>query len=217
MWMRRTSSGARPCSPLVQEQWSSDITYIRTHEGFLYLAVVIDLFSRRVTGWWMQGRAYTDLPLQALLMAVSRRKPKAQVYVHSDQGSQFTSYAWQEFLEQHNLAPSMSRRANCWDRAIEVAIGSRPMATAVVDSFFNLLKRERIRRKKYTTHEEVRRDVFDYIAFFSNPQHKHDRNGTLSPIAFEQQQNLKLQGVWETRGYLNKEQTLASSRRPLKE
>jgi putative transposase len=114
---------------------ASDITYIRTHEGFLYLAVVIDLFSRRVIGWSMQGRAYTDLPLQALLMAVWRRKPKTKVYVHSDQGSQFTSYEWQEFLEQHNLAPSMRRRANCWDND-------------VVESFFNLLKRERIRRKK---------------------------------------------------------------------
>jgi putative transposase len=101
--------------------WVTDITYIRTHEGFLYLAVVIDLFSRRVIGWSMQGRAYTDLPLQALLMAVWRRKPKAKVYVHSDQGSQFTSYEWQEFLEQHNLAPSMSRRATAgtmqWWRA----------------------------------------------------------------------------------------------------
>jgi putative transposase len=98
--------------------WVTDITYIRTHEGFLYLAVVIDLFSRRVIGWSMQGRTYADLPLQALLMAVWRRKPKTKVYVHSDQGSQFTGYEWQEFLEQHNLAPSMSRRGNCWDRAI---------------------------------------------------------------------------------------------------
>ncbi len=188
--------------------WVTDITYIRTHEGFLYLAVVIDLFSRRVIGplsrfarkplpgnGSMQGRAYTDLPLQALLMAVWRRKPKTKVYVHSDQGSQFTSYDWQEFLEQHNLAPSMSRRANCWDNA-------------VVESFFNLLKRERIRRRKYKTREEARRDVFalrrlqaiayrpvDYIEFFYNPQRKHVRNGMLSPIDFEQQQKLKLQGV----------------------
>ena len=193
--MRQISFGARPCSPLVQEQWSSDITYIRTHEGFLYLAVVIDLFSRRVIGWSMQGQTYTDLPLQALLMAVWRRKPKTKVYVHSDQGSQFTSYEWQEFLEQHNLAPSMSRRGNCWDRAIEGAIGSSPMARAVVESFFNLLKRERIRRRKYKTREKARCDVFDYIEFFYNPQRKHVRNGMLSPIDFEQQQKLKMQGV----------------------
>jgi putative transposase len=162
--------------------WATDITYIRTHEGFLYLAVVIDLFSRRVIGWSMQGRTYADLPLQALLMAVWRRKPKTKVYVHSDQGSQFTGYEWQEFLEQHNLVPSMSRRGNCWDNA-------------VVESFFNLLKRERIRRRKYKTREEARQDVFDYIEFFYNPQRKHVRNGMLSPIAFEQQQKLKLQGV----------------------
>lgn len=85
--------------------WVTDITYIRTHEGFLHLAVVIDLFSRRVIGWSMQARSYVDLPLQALLMAVWRRKPKTKVYVYSDQGFQFTGYEWQEFLEQHNLVP----------------------------------------------------------------------------------------------------------------
>ena len=127
-------------------------------------------------------------------MAVWRRKPKAKVYVHSDQGSQFTSGEWQEFLKHHNLAPSMSRRGNCWERAMG-AIGSSPMASAVAESFFNLLKRERIRRKKYKTREEARRDVFDYIEFFYNPQRKHVGNGMLSPIAFEQQQKLKLQGV----------------------
>jgi putative transposase len=173
----------------------TDITYIRTHEGFLYLAVVIDLFSRRVVGWSMQGRTYTGLPLQALLplvdckqstagrwMAVWRRKPKTKVHVHSDQGSQFTSYEWQEFLELHNLTQSMSRRGNCWDNA-------------VAESFFNLLKRERIRRRKYKTRAEARQDVFDYIEFFYNPQRKHVRNGMPSPIDFEQQQKLKLQGV----------------------
>lgn len=162
--------------------WVTDITYIRTHEGFLYLAVVIDLFSRRVIGWSMQGRTYADLPLQALRMAVWRHKPKAKVHVHSNQGSQFTSYEWQEFLEQHSLVPSMSRRGNCWDNA-------------AVESFFNRLKRERICRRKHKTREEARRDVFDYIEFFHNPQRKHVRNGMLSPIAFEPQQKLKLQGV----------------------
>jgi putative transposase len=156
---------------------------------------MIDLFSRRVVGWSMQGRTYTDLPLQALLMAVWRRKPKTKVQVHSDQGSQFTSYEWQEFLEQHNLTQSRSRRGTCWDNA-------------VAESFFNLLKRERIRRRKYKTRAEARQDVFalrrlhaiacrpmDYIEFFYNPQRKHVRNGMLSPIDFEQQQKLKLQGV----------------------
>jgi putative transposase len=173
---------------LVQEQWSSDITYIRTHEGFVYLAVVIDLFSRRVIGRSMPGRTYTDLPLQALRMAVWRRKPKTKVHVHSDQGSQFTSCEWQEFLEHHNLVSSMSRRGNRWDNA-------------VVESFFNLLKRERIWRKKYKTRKEARQDGFDCIAFFYNPQRKHVRNGMLSPITFEQQQKLKLQGIYKSRGY----------------
>ncbi len=102
--------------------------------------------------------------------------------MHSGQGFQFTSQEWREFLEQHNLAPSMSRRANCWDNA-------------VVESFFNLLQRQRIRRKKYKTREEACQDGFDYIEFFYNPQRKYVRNCMLSPIAFEQQQKLQLQGV----------------------
>ena len=161
----------------------------------------------------MQVRIYADLLLQALPMAVWRRKPKAKVYVHSDQGSQFTSYERQEFLEPHNLGPSMSRVGTVGIELLS-AIGSSRMARAVVESFFNRLKRERIRRKIYKTREEARRDVFalrrlkaiayrptDDIEFFYNPKRKHVRNGMLSPIAFEQQQKLKLQGVRETRGY----------------
>jgi putative transposase len=94
----------------------TDITYIRTHEGWSYLAVVIDLFSRRVVGWSMQSRMTTDLALQALLSAVWRRKPKTKVMIHSDQGSQFTSKEWQSFLRKHNLDASMSRRGNCHER-----------------------------------------------------------------------------------------------------
>lgn len=162
--------------------WVTDITYIKTYEGFAYLAVVIDLFSRRVVGWAMQSRQTTDLVLQALLMAVWRRKPAGKILVHSDQGSQFTSIDWASFLKQHNLEHSMSRRGNCHDNA-------------VVESFFNLLKRERIRRKTYKTRDEARLDVFDYIEMFYNPQRKHAKNGMLSPINFEQQQKLKPQGV----------------------
>jgi putative transposase len=116
--------------------WVTDITYIRTLEGFAYLAVVIDLYSRRVVGWSMQSRQTTDVVLQALLMAVWRRKPKGRVLIHSDQGSQFTSMDWAAFLRAHNLEHSMSRRGNCHDNA-------------VAESFFNLLKRERIRRRIY--------------------------------------------------------------------
>ena len=174
--------------------WVTDITYIRTQEGFAYLAVVIDLYSRRVIGWSMQSRQTTDLVLQALLMAVWRRKPKRKVLIHSDQGSQFTSMDWafagslgpvaftRSLLRSHNLEHSMSRRGNCHDNA-------------VAESFFNLLKRERIRRRTYRTREEARQDVFDYIEMFYNPKRKHARNGMLSPAEFERRQMMRHEGV----------------------
>lgn len=163
--------------------WVTDITYIKTHEGWLYLAVVIDLFSRRVVGWSAQPRMTTDLALQALLAAVWRRKPKARVMIHSDQGSQFTSREWQVFLAQHNLEPSMSRRGNCHDNA-------------VAESFFQLLKRERVRRRTYLTRDAARQDAFEYIEMFYNPKRKHTNNGMLSPVDFEtQQQKLNEAGV----------------------
>lgn len=162
--------------------WVTDITYIRTLEGFAYLAVVIDLYSRRVVGWSQQSRQTTDVVLQALHMAVWRRKPKVRVLIHSDQGSQFTSMDWAAFLRAHNLEHSMSRRGNCHDNA-------------VAESFFNLLKRERIRRRTYNTREEARRDVFDYIEMFYNPKRKHARNGMLSPVEFERQRKLRTEGV----------------------
>lgn len=157
--------------------WVTDITYIRTQEGFAYLAVVTDLFSRRVIGRSLQGREVTDVVLQALLMAVWRRKPKTTVLVRSDQGFQFTSMDWAAFLKHHNLEHSMGRRGNCRDNA-------------VAESFFNLLKRERIRRKTYRTREEARQDVFDYIEMFYSPRRKHVRNGMLSPVEFERQHDL---------------------------
>lgn len=157
--------------------WVTDITYIRACEGFAYLAVVIDLYSRRVIGWALQSRQTTDVMLQALLMAVWRRKPRDQVLIHSDQGSQFTSMDWASFLKHHNLAHSMSRRGNCHDNA-------------VAESFFNLLKRERIRRNVYRSRDEARADVFDYIEMFYNPKRKHVRNGMLSPVEFEKQQKI---------------------------
>ncbi len=160
---------------LPDQIWVTDITYIKTHEGWLYLSVAIDLFSRRVVGWSMQPRMTTDLPLQALLMAVWRRKPRNKVIVHSDQGSQFTSREWQSFLRQHNLNASMNRRGNCYDNA-------------VAESFFQLLKRERVRRKTYATRDAARRDVFDYIEMFYNAKRKHTNNGMLSPADFERRQ-----------------------------
>ncbi len=167
--------------------WVTDITYIRTLEGFAYLAVVIDLYSRRVVGWSMQSRQTTDAVLQALHMAVWRRKPKRRVLIHSDQGSQFTSMDWAAFIRAHNLEHSMSRRGNCHDNA-------------VAESFFSSLKRERIRRRTYKTRDEARQDVFDYIEMFYNPVRKQVRNGMLSPVQFERQQILKAEGVSKTRG-----------------
>ena len=118
--------------------WVTDITYIKTVEGFGYLAVVIGLRSRRVIGWSIQSRQTTKVVLQALHRAVWHRRPKTRVLIHSDQGSQFTSIEWASFLRRHDLEPSMSRRGNCHDNA-------------VAESFFNLLKRERIRRWTYRT------------------------------------------------------------------
>jgi putative transposase len=124
--------------------WVTDITYIRTYEGWLYLAVVIDLFSRQVVGWSMKSRMTTELVLDALLSAVWRRKPQGTVMVHSDPGSQFSSGDWQSFLKANQLVGSMSRRGNCHDNA-------------VAESFFQLLKRERIKRQIYTKREAARR------------------------------------------------------------
>jgi len=131
----------------------------------------------------MQSRITVDLALQALLMAVWRHKPSQMVIIHSDQGSQYTSREWRSFLHQHNLEASMSRRENCYDNA-------------VAESFFQLLKRERIRRKTYSTRSAARQDVFEYIEMFYNPKRKHTYNGMLSPVDFEtRHQKLKKAGV----------------------
>ena len=159
------------------QTWVTDITYIRTHEGWLYLAVVLDLYSRHVVGWAMQGQMHADLVLQALLAAVWRRKPAPGLMLHSDQGSQFTGAEWQAFLKAHGIVCSMSRRGNCHDNA-------------VAESFFQLLKRERIRRKIYMTRDAARSDVFDYIEMFYNPKRRHGSNGGVSPVEFERQAGL---------------------------
>lgn len=152
--------------------WVTDITYIRTWEGWLYLAVVMDLFSRKIVGWSMKSRMTRDLVLDAILMAVWRRKPKTEVLVHSDQGCQYGSDDWHRFCREHGLRPSMSRRGNCWDNA-------------VAESFFGSLKKERVRRRIYRTRDEAREDLFDYIEMFYNPKRRHSYVGGVSPEAFE--------------------------------
>ncbi|HFV0559343.1 TPA: IS3 family transposase [Escherichia coli] len=153
--------------------WVTDITYIRTWQGWLYLAVVIDLFARNVVGWSMKPTLSRELALDALMMAVWRRKPDGEVIVHSDQGSQYGSDDWQRFCRANNLVPSMSRRGNCWDNA-------------VAESFFSSLKKERIRKRIYKTRDLARADIFDYIEVFYNRARRHSHLGGVSPEAFEQ-------------------------------
>lgn len=152
--------------------WVSDITYIRTWEGWLYLAVVIDLFSRRVVGWSMQDHMRTDLVLDALVMAVGQRLPEPGLLAHSDRGSQYTSGLYQSALRSHGIDCSMSGRGNCWDNA-------------VVESFFSTLKKELIYRYSWPTRSEAASAVYEYIEVFYNRVRRHSTIGGKSPASFE--------------------------------
>ena len=154
--------------------WVTDITYLRTYEGWLYLAAVMDLYSRKIIGWSMKTTLAKDIVLDALLMALWRRKPKSSVIIHSDQGSQYGSDAWNRFCQSHNLLPSMSRRGNCYDNA-------------AMESFFGSLKKEKIRRYIFKTRAEAKAEVFDYIEVFYNRARRHKHLGNISPEAFERQ------------------------------
>ena len=162
--------------------WASDITYIHTHEGFLFLAVVIDLFARNIVGWSMASRITDDLVLNALTMAYWRRKPAGKVMLHSDQGSQYTSRRCQRLLKTFNIEPSMSRKGNCYDNA-------------VAESFFANLKKEKIQRKIFKTRDEARSIVFNYIEMFYNPKRRHTCNNRVSPLVYEQDYFRKLKSV----------------------
>jgi transposase InsO family protein len=150
----------------------SDITYIWTHEGWLYLAVVIDLFSRQVVGWSMNKRMTSKLIMDALQMAIWRRSPSLGLVFHSDRGSQYCSNNFQKMLKTHGMVSSMSRKGNCWDNA-------------VAESFFGSLKTERIFFANYSTRENARRDVVDYIEMFYNSNRRHSYLGYVSPKEFE--------------------------------
>lgn len=151
--------------------WVTDITYIRTWEGWLYLAVVMDLFSRKIVGWSTKPTIHRQLVLDAVMMAVRLRKPRKAV-IHSDQGSQFGSDDWLRFCRSNHLEPSMSRRGNCYDNA-------------VAESFFSSLKKERIKKRIYKNRAVATADIYDYIEGFYNPIRRHSYLGGVSPTQFE--------------------------------
>lgn len=157
------------------EKWAADFTFIWTAEGWLYVAVVLDLYSRRVVGWSMQPTMTSQLVTDALTMAVWRRGGKQTALLHhSDRGSQYTSESFQRLLSALGVTCSMSRSGNVWDNS-------------AMESFFSSLKTERIARKMYRTRNAARADVFDYIERFYNPIRRHSTLGYLSPMDFEQQ------------------------------
>jgi putative transposase len=151
--------------------WVTDITYIRTWQGWLYLAVVMDLYSRKIVGWATAPTIHRELVLNAVLMAVRRRRPR-EALIHSDQGTQFGSDAWRRFCRSNRLEPSMSRKGNCWDNA-------------VAESFFSSLKKERIKKLIYKNRELATADIEDYIVAFYNAARRHSHLGGLSPEQFE--------------------------------
>lgn len=155
------------------QKWVADFTYVWTAEGWLYVAAVIDLFSRRVVGWSMSEQMTSQMVTDALIMAIWRRGRPDQLLHHSDQGSQYTSEPFQRLMADHGIICSMSRSGNVWDNA-------------AMESFFSSLKTERIKRKTYRTRQQARADVFDYIECFYNPKRRHSTIGYLSPITFEE-------------------------------
>lgn len=155
-------------------KWVSDITYIRVGRTWLYLAAVVDLFSRKVVGWALERHMRESLILEALEMAVSQREPKGHTLIHSDRGVQYRGNEYQEALRNYDIACSMSRKGNCWDNA-------------VMESFFSRLKVELIYAEDYKTVDEVRAGVFEYIEIFYNRMRRHSSLGYVSPHKFEQQ------------------------------
>jgi putative transposase len=164
-------------APAPNRKWIADFTSIWTAEGWLYVAAVLDLFSRRVVGWSMNATMTAQLVADALMMAIWRRgKPEALLH-HSDRGSQYTSEQFQRLMAAHGIVCSMSRAGNVWDNA-------------AMESFFSSLKTERTARKSYRTRDQARADVFDYIERFYNPRRRHSTIGYLSPMEFENQAQL---------------------------
>ena len=158
--------------------WVADITYVRTRAGWLYLAVVLDLYARKVVGWAMAPDMQATLVCSALQLAIAQRQPAAGLIVHSDRGSQYASAGHQKLLAKHGLVGSMSRKGNCWDNA-------------VMERFFLNLKMERVWQRDYANHAEATVDVADYIVSFYNNVRLHSKLGNLPPNAFEQKTAIK--------------------------
>ena len=188
VWRRKfvhttDSKHALPISPNVlnrefnpthpNQAWVADITYIRTRCGWLYLAVVLDLFARKVVGWAMAPDMQATLVCKALQLAIAQRQPLVGLIVHSDRGSQYASAVYQTLLSKNGLVGSMSRKGNCWDNA-------------VMERFFLNLKMERVWQKDYANHAEATNDIADYIVGFYNSERLHSKLGNLPPNAFEQ-------------------------------
>lgn len=152
--------------------WMGDVTYVPTTEGWCYVAVLLDAFSRRIVGWALGSQLTADLPLTALQRALATRRPPPGLLHHSDRGIQYASAAYQAVLQRHGLQGSMSRRGDCWDNA-------------VVESFFHTLKVERLHERRYTTQEQLQQDLEEYIERFYNRQRRHSTLGHLSPAMFE--------------------------------
>ena len=160
-------------------KWVADITYVPTDQGWLYVAAILDLFSRRVIGWSMASTMCTLLVKDALEMAISLRHPQAGLLHHSDRGSQYASAEYQAVLQTDQAVPSMSRAGNCYDNA-------------AMESFFGTLKCELIHDRHYRTRTEARQDIFEYIEVFYNRQRRHSSLGYLSPVAYEERSQLCL-------------------------
>ena len=154
------------------EVWTSDITYIRTEEGWLYLAAVLDIYSRKVVGWQLDKRLDTDLVERALRNALMDRKVDRGIIFHSDQGIQYTTESFRKLLVENGFVQSMSRKGNCYDNAI-------------TESFFHTLKTELVKRTRYKTREEARRSIFEYIEIFYNRKRLHSSLGYCTPVEFE--------------------------------
>jgi putative transposase len=154
-------------------KWGADITYIPTRQGWLYLAVVLDLFSRRIVGWSMSDIIDSALVQDALRMALLHRRPGVGLLHHSDRGVQYAAEGFQELLKANKIVCSMSRKGNCWDNA-------------VVESFFGSLKNEWIQKKIYETLEDAKKDIFNYIEVFYNRKRRHASLGNVSPVVYEE-------------------------------